>query len=560
MSLLKTPYFIFTIITLCFNLQAHTVQCSSLLNTSLNNKFNNLELSLEQPKELKSKWKGGIRRALGAKLIKIKSSSIDELAETVYKNKDKYDLVFKGDQGLFTDLGIFKLLKESKETLTIKANRTKDFHIVKLPSGRYVIYLKNKTAYGEELSFVSSQITTGALLAWFEKNRPYEFSTLEKIRSEHSDLSIDLSLKSISKYANHEILKSLSNLSKVHKILDNKDLELAVNLTSFHNKLKVLSSNRQYSPEEVVDFYQRTKKEVGFLGESSEIRMLTFFGLLAEITPENTKRLFDNAGGFFSSTSDNMAVFMGIATQIKMDKLNGKISNGPVTLETLEQYLKIHKTLYKQADEVTGFWTDNSMFTYIAAATSSRTKVTDLEKLEQDARYINKHAEGDSDGALLVFSSASKEPLESILKKFNSIYKIVKDDEIALSLLEVSTLPGQSVDSALSIYEKASFKGEKIDSDELSSLLVAGSKANLRAGEVVAMVKEASAYTGGKLTEVDLISFVESTIFADNFSQQYMGGNITKIIQEQIAEEVRRQTTTNIIVMTVAINSINSAR
>ena len=66
--------------------------------------------------------------------------------------------------------------------IRIRANETKTFYIHAIPShfDSFIIYLVNKTSFGEVLGYIDNQQTTGALISWFKKHfdeREMEFST-----------------------------------------------------------------------------------------------------------------------------------------------------------------------------------------------------------------------------------------------------------------------------------------------------------------------------------------------------------------------------------------------
>ena len=544
--------------------------------------FPNFNLKVEQPRELQRgsgrirRWMG--RNWMGRKLMSLPHKSLSELAEDMYLNRERFDLVFKGDKGLFTDLGVFDLLETSPHVLTInatftfKANSTKTFHIVSLPSGNFVIYLKNKAPYGEELSFVASQVKTGALINWFNIHSSFDLKIrTHQLKTLVQPFQLDLSPSALANYTNEGVLSALRRLSEIHRLMGDKDLGLSIELATFQNKLQYINRDFEVTERMVVEAYKKTKELLGFWAEESEQKVITFFGLLAGISPQKAKELFNDSGGFWSENSDRFAVFMGVALDVKMAQLKGQIPPGEVNSNILLETLERHKAVYKQASDIASSWHDYSLYTYLSAAITGKMDVLHIKQFERDVQYIRKHAKGDHDGQLLILLATSKgTPVEILVSEFNQLYRLTKDGDVALTLLMGVQLENYSMNDVINLYKRASFKGEEVDSESLAKLLLSGLKDDLRPGQVISILKEMSAYTGGNLKPYELIEMVNSIISLNRFNRLNLNSDVRNetglLMADQVIEEIHRAAQeamrnaviTNTIIITTVI-TINSS-
>ena len=423
------------------------------------NMFPNLPLSIHQPNELQ-RGSGKFRRWLGKKFFTIDKMSLSELAEDMYLNKGLYDLVFKGDKGLFTDLGIFDLLQKSSDVITIRANSTKTFHIVGLPSGGFVIYLQNQASYGEELSFVASQKKTGALLNWFQTKTLN--SLLHTPALPATPLELDLGLDNLITYTNPGVLPALRRLSKMYELMGNRDLTLAVELSSYQNQLKYMSQEKNYSESQVLETYKKAKKLFGLFGEESAIQAVTFFSLLSEVDIEVAYHIFEQSGGLLSNISDHLAIFMGLSYELKMKRISGEIPKGEVSSETLRALLEEHKNIYSKA---------SNPYVYLASVIGGKKEVRKTwEEFKKDYKYIRKHAKADHDGPLLILAATSKNStLEQVVAQFNQLYALTKDGDISLTLLTAVELDNYSMEDVTAFTSEPLLKEKKLTLKKLPS-------------------------------------------------------------------------------------------
>ncbi|MDE0092514.1 MAG: hypothetical protein OXN83_04425, partial [Oligoflexia bacterium] len=359
------------------------------------NIFSNLSLDIRQPKEL-DRGSGRLRRWFGG-FFAIPHNSLSDLAEDIYSNKEEYDLVFRGDKGLFTDLGLFDLLEKSPAVTTIKANSTKSFHIARLPLGAFAIYLRNNSSYGEELGFVASQVVTGTLINWFQTKSPTRLiftATPPPI----TPLRLSLELDDLERYTNPGVLPALKRLSKMYELMGNKNLSLAVELASYQNQLQYMNQPKNYSESQILETYKEAKKLFGFWGEEKVISSFVFSSLLSEIDIKVAYHIFEKSGVFFSETSDQLALFMGLSYELKMKKTKGDMPYEE-SYETLSVWLEEHKRIYKKASDP---------YIYLASVMSGRKNKADIKDLKADLEYIEEHAKADHEGPLLVLASTSK--------------------------------------------------------------------------------------------------------------------------------------------------------
>ena len=517
--------------------------------------LNSSDIKIQQPKEL-GRRSNKIQRWFGKKFIKINPQSVSDLAEDMWLNKSKYGLVFKGDKGLFTDLGIFDFLENSWGVLKIPAGSDKTFYIILLPSGNFVLYLKNRTKHGEELGFVKGSAMTSAIIHWFDSQSSHYSHSIGALKKSSARLLRPEPFSSgeankLLDYTNEGVLPAVERLIEINNLLLDKDLEQAARLAAYQNRLQYMDT-KGVSAHTIVSTFQEME-DLFFSYKRAQIESLVFFTLLSHIKPQTAKKLFDELEHISYDTSERLALFIGIAFDIKMRFLKGSLPESEISFETAKEILKEHKKIYETAKSINRS-EDYLPYLYLSSVISGKNSELAIIEDNRNFEYIYENAKKGSgiEQLLLLRSSLRNVTAEQIVSEFNELYKVSGGKgEVALSLM------GVELDSRFDFYQRISeqlYKGASFKKpDAVAKLFISGLKANLSPEQVLSILSEISFYTKGQIDSYELFELAHSIIYLNRFNQIESESTIGK---EELAEQTSQIINKEMALILESINNM----
>ena len=501
----------------------------------------------------------------------ISFSSISDLAEDIYRNKGRYDLVFKGLKGTFTDTGIFDSLEGHPHVIRISANETKTFYIHVIPSSfdSFIIYLVNKTPFGEVLSYIDNHVITGALISWFKEHfdeKEMEFSTfifLDEVpitlngifREIHAEGPLPENLRGPKNFTykgteNHWL--DLETLSEVHEITRGANLVSTIQLTTLQNRLQALQSLDIQRIVDAFTFYSDLEMPQGKSLQNDDVRNATLFTVFLDVEPHNVEPhdMLDTLNYFQLFGKSSYRSFLRKALLLQLVLAEIKSLYNPNT-EKLSVRQMLDRTNYiynrfKEERNASVSEEESLQNTYLAAILKGEDQVSKdtIDNAENDIKLIESFFSGDydeddraiySEGAvvisvrtpqstrkhekshvrrLLLMSYAWGIPIDSLLNSFNRILQSVGNIEVALILLKAVKL-GYILNDIIDLFQSANefFKNEGLNSTTIAELVVLGLLTDLYPEQIITIYKEALARLEHQnVSRTLIIDFVNSTI------------------------------------------------
>ena len=465
--------------------------------------------------------------------------SISDLAEDMYSKTKKYRLVFMTIRGSFSDN--FDFLEAHPHVIKVKVNETKTFYIHVVKKNTYIIYLANKTSYGEVLSYVEP-IQTGIVINWFKKQNMNEIDWLSHVslkerpatfhdifemilKEEYPLKTIEQAESHLRKHNKSELQPVLELLLEIHKHFGAYGLDVSVLTTSFQNRLQatnpmdVLNIVQTLSKVLETKFHQRKYKNI------SSAYSITLLSLLIGLTLEDTFAL-SKKFEFLEDSQKGAFLYKALLTLAIMKEIEDlkppyihHIMDYKDRFDEISIFLTQVNSSYEEARKK-GFKQFENVILASIVRLGGGNKITEevIYQIKDDMRFIFKNIHLDKKSLsqymaiLLLMASTRHHSIETLVDQFNEINKLTKDPKITLILLR-GVQAGYSLPDMIHLYKSdfSFFKDENISHKEMILLMTSGWIAELKPEQVISIFKESTIHLPDVSPNV-LVYFVDSII------------------------------------------------
>ena len=466
---------------------------------------------------------------------------ISDLAENIYRKTKKYGLTFITIRDSFLDN--FNFLETHPHVIKVKANETKTFYIHVVKRNTYIIYLANKTSYGEVLSYIKP-MQTGNVINWFKKQNMNEIDwsshvdlneqsaifhgIFEEVLKEYPLHTVKLNELNLIRHSNSQLKPVMDLFKEIHKYFGKYRLDISVLVTSFQNRLQatkpmdVLNIVQTLSKVLETKFHQRKKYK-----KISSAYSITLLSLLIGLTLEDTLAL-SKEFEFFEDSQKGAFLYKALLTlAIRKEIEDLKTSYIHHIMDYKDRFDEISIFLtqinsnYEEARKKGLLKQFENMFLLSMIRLGVNNKITEEEltyQMRDDMRFIFKNIHLDKKSLsqympiLLLMASTRHHPIETLVDQFNKINNLTKDPKITLILLR-GVQAGYSSHDMIHLYQSgfSFFRDENISHKDMILLITSGWVAGLKPEQVMLIFKEATIHSPNVSPDI-LVHFVDSII------------------------------------------------